>query len=244
MIFSDDVVAAPSRTSMDARVYDPVVLCPVDEITKLAATALGGVKAFRLLHPARVYNIGLGRRRLSLVGPCMGAPVAAMVLEKCIAQGVRNVIFLGFCGSINRSLRMGDLLVVDSALSEEGTSPHYFPDRFPPLAGPKVTSAIEQALKAKRVKYQKGQVWTCDAFYRETRDKVRAYGQQGVLGVEMELSALFTVARYRGIELGALVVVTDELFDLKWRAGYTSPVVLKAIKKAIYLARAAAINMG
>ena len=163
------------------------------------------------MHPAQVYTMGLGRGRMSLVGPCMGAPVAVMVLEKCIAQGVRNVIFLGFCGSLNPRLRLGDLLVVDSALSEEGTSQHYFPERFPPLAGLRATSALEQALKTERMKYQKGQVWTCDAFYRETRDKVRRYGQQGVLGVEMELSALFTVARYRGINLGALAVVTDEL---------------------------------
>ena len=243
MIFSDDVVAEPRRTSMDARVYDPVILCPVEEITKLAAAALGGLKAFRPLHPAKVYNMGLGRGRMSLVGPCMGSPVAAMVLEKCIAQGVKNVVFLGFCGSLSPGLKLGELLVVDSALSEEGTSRHYFPERFPPKAGKRATSAIEQALKAKRVRYQKGPVWTCDAFYRETRDKVRRYNKQGLLGVEMELSALFTVARYRGIELGALVVVTDELFGPEWLAGYTRPVVLKAIRKAIYLARAAAVNL-
>jgi uridine phosphorylase len=243
MNFSDDVVAGPGRTSMDARVYDPVILCPVEEITRLAAVALGGMRAFRLLYPAKVYNIVLGRGRGSLVGPCMGAPVAAMVLEKCIAQGVRNVIFLGFCGSLNPRLRLGNLLVVDSALSEEGTSRHYLPDKFPPLAGPRATSALEQALKAKGTRYQKGRVWTCDAMYRETREKVRRYGQEGVLGVEMELSALFTVARYRGIDLGALVVATDELFDLKWVAGYTRPVVLKAIRKAIYLVRAAALNL-
>ncbi len=239
----DDVVAEPKRTSMDARVHDPVIMCPVEEITKLAAVGLGGVKAFRLLHPAQVYTIGRARGYISLVGPCMGAPVAAMVLEKCIAQGVRKVIFLGFIGSLSPRARLGDLVVVDSALSEEGTSQHYFPDKFPPQAGARATSALEQALRAERVRYLKGRVWTCDAFYRETRDKVRDYGQQGLLGVEMELSALFTVARYRGIELGAITVVTDELFELKWLAGYTTPAVLKAIRKAIYLAGAAAGNL-
>jgi uridine phosphorylase len=245
MGFFDDVVAEPTRTSMDAKVHDPVILCPVEEITKLAAAALGGVKAFRLLHPAQVYTIGrgLGRGNISLVGPCMGAPVATMVLEKCIAQGVRNVIFLGFCGSMNKSARLGDFIVVDSAVSEEGTSQHYFPEKFPPQAGPRATAAIEAALQSQRVKYQKGPVWTCDAFYRETWTKVRAYSGQGVLGVEMETSALFTVARYRGIELGALMVVSDELFEFKWLPGYTSSAVLKAIRKAIYLVGAAAGNL-
>jgi len=243
MSFSNDVVAEPARTSMDARVYDPVIMCPVEEITKIAASAMGGLRAFRLLHPARVYNIGVGRKRMSLVGPCMGAPVAAMVLEKCFAQGVRNVVFLGFCGSLTPGLRIGDLLVVDSAVSEEGTSKHYFPEKFPPVAGPRATSAIEQALKEKRLKYRKGPVWTCDAFYRETREKVRRYGGQGVLGVEMEMAALFTVARFRGIDLGGLVVVTDELFGPKWVAAYSSSAVLKAIKNAIYITRAAAAKL-
>lgn len=240
MNFDNDVVAEPTRTSMDARVHDPVILSPVAEITKLAAVGLGGVRAFRPLHPAQVYTIGRGQGCISLVGPCMGSPVAAMVLEKCVAQGVRNVIFLGFIGSLSSKARLGDLVVVDSALSEEGTSKHYFPDKFPPEAGPRATAAIEQALRSQRAKYLKGRVWTCDAFYRETRDKVQDYGRQGILGVEMELSALFTVARYRGIELGALTVVTDELFEMKWLAGYTAPAVLKAIRKAIYTVGAAA----
>ncbi len=243
MNFSDDVVAGPERTSMDAKVRDPVILCPVTEITKLSAAAMGGLRSFRLLYPAQVYTIALGKKRGSLLGPCMGAPVATMVLEKCAAQGVRNVLFLGFCGSINPRLRLGDIMVVDSALSEEGTSKHYFPEKFPPLAGEKATAALEKALKEKRVKYQKGKIWTCDAMFRETKEKVRRYGQEGILGVEMECSALFTVARYRGINLGALVVTTDELFELKWLEGYTSSIVLKAIRKAIYIVRAAALNM-
>lgn len=243
MFFSDEVVSEPTKTAMDAPVHDPVILCPVEEITKLAAGAYGGVKALRILYPARVYSIALGRGRGSLVGPCMGAPVATMVLEKCIAQGVRNFVFLGFVGSIASGLRIGDLLVVDSALSEEGTSQHYSPDRFPPIAGEKATAALEKALKAERVKYQKGKVWTCDAFYRETKDKVRRYAQQGVMAVEMECSALFTVARFRGANLAALTVVTDELFGPTWLSGYTKSATLKSIGKAIHLVRAAAVNM-
>ena len=55
---------------------------------------------------------------------------------------------------------------------------------------------------------------------RETREKVERYQKEGVLAVEMEISALFTVAKFRGAELGAMPVVSDELATFKWRPGF------------------------
>ena len=59
--------------------------------------------------------------------------------------------------------------------------------------------------------------------YRETPSKVRAYRDQGILAVEMEMSALMTVGIYRSVRVAGLLVVSDELFDLKWRAGFKDP---------------------
>lgn len=69
-----------------------------------------------------------------------------------------------------------------------------------------------------------GRVWTTDAPYRETLSKVTSYQHQGVLAVEMEMSALMTVAAYRGVKLAGLLVVSDELFNLTWHAGFKNPV--------------------
>jgi len=69
------------------------------------------------------------------------------------------------------------------------------------------------------VAFHSGKVWTTDAIYRETEAKVLAYGSQGMLAVEMEMSALFTVARFRGVALAGLLIVSDELFTLTWRHG-------------------------
>ena len=44
----------------------------------------------------------------------------------------------------------------------------------------------------------------------------------GALAVEMELSALYTVGRQLNLELGAVLVVSDELSTLKWRPGFKS----------------------
>ena len=83
-----------------------------------------------------------------------------------------------------------------------------------------MVTLIEQVLTDNRVDFQSGKVWTTDAVYRETRQKVENYQKQGVLAVEMEISALFSVAQFRQVDLCAMLVVSDELSSLKWRPGF------------------------
>ena len=75
-------------------------------------------------------------------------------------------------------------------------------------------------------------VWTTDAPYRETPNKVLAYQQQGVLAVEMEMSALMTLAVYRGVSMAGLLVVSDELFEMKWKPGFSNPLLKKNSRAA------------
>jgi hypothetical protein len=58
---------------------------------------------------------------------------------------------------------------------------------------------------------QQGVNWTTDAVYMEHKQKIDLYRRAGVITVDMELSAIFTVARVRGIQAAAIVAVSDEL---------------------------------
>ena len=163
------------------------------------------------------------RNSLTFCGPFLGAPQAVMGMEKLIALGARRVWVLGWCGSIHPDLKVGDLIVPTGAVSEEGTSQHY------PIAPRKAATDHElsrllgQALAREEKPYRRGTVWTTDAPYRETPSKVAQYRNQGVLAVEMEMSALMTLSVYRSVRLAALLVVSDELSDLKWHAGFRIP---------------------
>jgi len=83
-----------------------------------------------------------------------------------------------------------------------------------------MVSLVKQVLEDNRVDFHSGKIWTTDAVYRETREKVENYQKQGVLAVEMEVSALFSAAQFRQVELCAMLVVSDELSSLKWRPGF------------------------
>jgi len=148
-----------------------------------------------------------------------------MVMEKLIALGATRIWVMGWCGSLQPETRIGDLVIPTAAHSEEGTSAHYRGPQTRSQSDDRLNALLQDALKTKGLPFRMGEVWTTDAPYRETVDKVKRYQRIGVLAVEMEMSALMTVARFRGVSVAALLVVSDELFDLKWKPGFSDPLL-------------------
>ena len=169
---------------------------------------------------------------LVLAGPILGAPQAAMTMERLSREGVRNFISLGWCGSLQPDLVWGDIVMPETALSEEGTSAHYPLYGVPPEGDPVLTGRLSEAMKRRGIRFRKGRVWTTDAPFRETRDKVEQYSAQGVLAVDMETSAIMTVARFRGLSWAGLMVVSDELWGEKWRPGFKSRELREGLTRA------------
>lgn len=165
-------------------------------------------------------------------GPFLGAPQAVMAMEKMIALGAIRIWVLGYCGSLQEHVRIGDFVIPVSALSEEGTSTHYPIGERIPQTDKALNLLFEDALCRRDHPFHKGRVWTTDAPYRETRKKVQTYKEKGILAVEMEMSALMTLGIFRGVKVAALLVVSDELFNLKWNPGFSDPRLKKGSQLA------------
>jgi uridine phosphorylase len=147
----------------------------------------------------------------------IGAPAAVSVLEALAMAGVRRFMSIGTSGTLQKDIKVGDLIVCDRAIRDEGTSHHYLPHAKYAHASEKMTAAIIAALKRRRRKYVVGTSWTVDAPFRETVKEARHYQKEGVATVEMEASALFAVAEYRGLEMGAILTISDSLAELVWQ---------------------------
>lgn len=163
------------------------------------------------------------RRLVSISGPFLGAPQAVLAMEKLIALGARRFWVLGWCGSLQGFLRIGDAVVPTGAVSEEGTSRHYPIGEAPLQTDRALTARLLDSLGGQGLTLRTGVVWTTDAPYRETPEKVLRHQQAGVLAVEMEMSALMTVATFRSVAVTGMLVVSDELFELEWRTGFSNP---------------------
>jgi purine-nucleoside phosphorylase len=195
---------------------------------------------YRRLFTSRLYTQNSSPDGVCLTGPGIGAPYAAMMLETLIAWGARRIIFIGWCGAVSEQVKIGDIILPTAALVDEGTSIHYVePAKGESKPSLTMVSLVEQLLEDNRVGFHSGKIWTTDAVYRETREKVEDYQKQGVLAVEMEISALFSVAQFRQVELSALLVVSDELSSLKWRPGFRDKRFVKGHQTACRMVREA-----
>jgi uridine phosphorylase len=203
----------------------------------------------RLMQPPasnrQIYNCALRQghwdhRPITLMAPALGAPYAVMVLEKLIALGARMILALGWCGSLQSHLAIGDLVLPTTTVSTEGTSRHYPLDGQAPDPDPALVSLLRNLMETSDTRWQEGAVWSTDGFYRETAPLVRQYQSQGVLGVDMEMAALFTLGRFRRVPIAGLLVVSDELATLQWNPGYRSERFRRARDQAVRLVLAAA----
>ncbi|SHO46179.1 nucleoside phosphorylase [Desulfopila aestuarii] len=158
--------------------------------------------------------------RFFIAGPAIGAPVAAMTMEKLIVLGARKIIMFGWCGTIDPLLRVGDVVIGGEPVSGEGTS-RYYPTASSPLPSSELTSSLSQTLEAEGVRHSKRNVWTTDAPYREDRNYIQGlHDNADVCCVDMEYSALCAVAAFRGIAFAAVFLVSDELYQERWMPGY------------------------
>ena len=180
------------------------------------ASCFAALAKERLLKKFFLFNAQLySNQNLFLAGPAVGAPMAVLCLEKLIALGARRIVVYGWCGSLSADLRVGDLFLPTAGLSEEGVSRHYpAVDGCPDDATLRLS--LGEALKRYDYRAQSGPIWTTDAVYRETREKVARYGGQGIMAVDMEYTALRAVAAFRQVNLAAVMMVSDELFHPEW----------------------------
>ncbi len=155
-------------------------------------------------------------------GPAMGAPMAVMTMEKLIALGATDIIVFGWCGSLNDSLKIGDIFLPTWGLSEEGTSSHYPCVNKRPEPETRLHMELVDYLSGSDYNVKHGPIWTTDAPYRETRQKVTEYAEKGIMAVDMEFSALVNLACFRKINLAAVMLVSDELYHPEWQPGFSN----------------------
>jgi uridine phosphorylase len=243
----DSALIEPRRIPGDPEIDHPIILNLFDPYFEFLRKELKVKKSAlkRVRFPSMTCcSTSIDGRKVSVFGTPLGAPQAALVLERLIAMGAKKVLSFGCCGSLQEGLGTGSLVVPTEALSEEGTSAHYpLPAGRMAEADEKITRLCLAKCREKKFKTAAGRVWTTDALFRETRGKTRKYSGMGLLAVEMEMSALFTVAAYRGIRLGGFMVVSDELASLKWETGFLNPLFWLASKKAARLAVEICLNL-
>ncbi len=222
-------VIDPWELRKDKVLHEKIILVFHPSLLTKVKTMLEDVRIVKLSGWLFKSFVGIYRGSKIVVAlPFPGSPAAVAALEVLTAMGGRVFIVVGRVGAIHPELDIGDVVIPTWGLREEGASFHYIPDRgYIPTPDMELAETLyRQATalaKKRRISIVKGGVWTTDAIFRETLDKVIEYSQKGVYGVDMESTALMTVARYRSVKLAIISSVSDKLqHDGRWVKGFQS----------------------
>lgn len=227
--FSNEKEIIEPSTLSERLGIDTAIICPITEFYRQLIDRLGmndsdDAPSFNGSQEGKIDQ----KRAVYLSG--IGAPSAGMLMETLIASGIRKTLMLGYAGSISAKCRIGDLVIPTWGIPEEGTSHHYLQPGARPEASDNLVQKLIEALDGS--KHIQGGVWTTDAPYRETICKVRNYAGVGAVAVEMECTALMSIAKYRKADFASLLVITDEIFEGEWNQGFDSPFVKESVEAA------------
>ncbi|MHC3439612.1 nucleoside phosphorylase [Natrialbaceae archaeon A-gly3] len=157
---------------------------------------------------------------VSVTSTGIGSPSAAIAVEELARVGVETCIRVGSCGAIQPEMAVGDLVITTGAVRQEGTSDEYVREDYPASADHEVVSALIAAAERLDYEYHTGITMSADSFYagqgrpgfegfeaaRSDR-LVEDLREANVANIEMEASAILTLANIYGLRAGAVCTV-------------------------------------
>jgi DeoD family purine-nucleoside phosphorylase len=147
---------------------------------------------------------------ISVQGTGMGCPGATIVFEELIQLGVTKLLRVGTCGGLQPDHALGDMIVAITAVPADSTAMHLVGNEphCPTASWPLVHGAVHVAKETNQPLHV-GPIVSSDLFYNPDQEQYERWSKRGVLGVEMEAAALFTVGALRGVQAGCLLTVSD-----------------------------------
>ena len=150
---------------------------------------------------------------LTICSTGIGCPSAAIAIEELNAVGVETVIRCGTTGALQSGIEIGDMVVATAAAKEEGTTKRYESAVYPAAPDYDVLSALVDAAEANDEDIHVGPIVSDDAFYAETEAYVDDWEAANLLAIEMEAAAVFSLARRKGMQAGAICTVDGNLVE-------------------------------
>ena len=151
-------------------------------------------------------------RRVSVQGTGMGMPTTAIYAHELIALGAKRLIRVGTCGSYQANLNIGDVIIAATASTDSSINKHIFDQKdFAPTAHYPLLAKAVDAAETMGLEVNVGNILSSDSFYNANPEHWHKWAEYGVLGVEMETSALYTVAAKHQVESLSILTVSDSL---------------------------------
>lgn len=193
----------------------PRVLFPGDPLRAkwIAETYLSDVICYTEVRNMFGFTGTYKGEQISVQGSGMGQASASIYAHELFAEyDVQTLIRVGTCGALTEDVRVRDVIVAMSASTDSQMNRLRFHGiDYAPTADYKLLRAAVDAAEAAGLNVHVGQVFSGDVFYNDRPDLVSRTAEYGVLGIEMEAAALYTLAAKFGRRALGIMTVSDHL---------------------------------
>lgn len=144
----------------------------------------------------------------------MGGASTGITVEELHNIGVEYMIRIGSCGALDKKIKLGDLLLINGAVRDDGASKTYIDAIYPAIPDTRLLMATIQASEENQFPFFIGRARSHDSFYTDREDEIDAYwATKGILGADMETAALFTIGALRGVKTASILNTVVEYED-------------------------------
>lgn len=190
------------------------VLMPGDPLRAkfMAEKMLTDVKCYSEVRGMYGYTGTYKGKKVSVQGSGMGMPSISIYANELISSyNVKNIIRIGSCGSIQEKAQLWDIVIAQGACTDSALNNIPFKGmHYAPISSFELLIKAYESAKAKGVDYHVGNIVSSDIFYDDF-DLWKIWAGHGVLAIEMEAAALYTLGAKFGINTLAICTVSDHL---------------------------------
>ena len=152
-------------------------------------------------------------RRVSIQGSGMGMPSLSIYAHELMADyGATTLVRIGSCGSFQPNVKIRDLVVAMTACTDSAQNRIRFSGMdYAPCADYRLFAAACGIAQERDLDFHAGAILSSDTFYQDDLDSWKLWARFGVLAVEMETNALYTLAAQHGARALTVCTVSDSL---------------------------------
>jgi purine-nucleoside phosphorylase len=193
----------------------PVVLMPGDPLRArwIAETFLDEARSYTEVRGMYGFTGTWQGRPVSVQGSGMGQPsLAIYVTELFRDYDVQSVVRVGSCGALSDQLALRDLVIASGACTNASTNRITFEGLdYAPVADFGLLRAAVEVAEQRSTDVRVGLLFATDSLYNERPELVARMADYGVLAVDMESSALYTLAARHGRKALTICTVSDHI---------------------------------
>lgn len=152
-------------------------------------------------------------QRVSVQGTGMGMPSAGIYITELVKDyGCKNLIRVGTAGSYQEKVKVRDIVLGQAACTDSNINRIRFGERtFAPIADFELLLRAYQIAQQRGLNAHVGNIMSSDTFYNDDPEEFRRWAAFGVLAVEMEAAALYTIAAQYGVRALTILTISDHL---------------------------------